>query len=337
VFFITSKTMKKINIQLFLIGFSLLFTFSFVGIIQAQGDSTTTVINTINQLRSQRGLAPLLPDPALMQIAQQHSQYQASIGTWTHYSADGSRPKDRAYAAGFGNGATIFISENVAYGTNMSIMETINGPWNDPEHHHTMYNPSAKYIGAGVAYSGDFVYYTVDTGYYVGDPAPTPEYPAVSYTPAASVFPTVVPVIVSTPLSDGTVKHIVQGGQTLWTIAAVYDIPLEVLNQINEFEPDKVLLLGDEVIIQPSYTPTNTPIGEPSATLPPRFSHTPSLAAPEGTPVLFNLSTAKATEDLAIEPRFQSSGKNPTVIILAVIISGGTLLAALLFSLRKKD
>jgi len=329
--------MKKTRVQFFLIGFTLLLTFSFVGISQAQGDSTTTVINTINLLRAQRGLAPLLPDPALMQIAQQHSQYQASIGTWTHISADGSRPRDRAIAAGFGNGATPFISENVAYGTNMSIMETIDGPWNDPEHHHTMYNPSAKYIGAGVAYSGDVVFYTVDTGYYVGDPAPTPEYPAVSGTPSASVFPSVVPVIVSTPLSDGTIKHIVQDGQTLWTIAAVYNISLEVLNQINGFEPDTVLLPGDEVIIQPSYTPTSTPIGEPSATLPLRFSHTPSLTAPEGTPVLFKPSTAAATEYLPIEPRFQSSGKNPTIIILAVIISGGTLLTALLFSLGKKN
>ena len=329
--------MKKIRIQLFLIGFTLLLTFSFVAIIQAQGDSTTTVIDTINQLRSQRGLAPLLPDPALMQIAQQHSQYQASIGIWTHISADGSRPRDRAIAAGFGNGATPFISENVAYGVNMSIMETIDGPWNDPEHHHTMYNPSAKYIGAGVAYSGNLVFYTVDTGYYVGDPAPTPEYPAVSGTPSASVFPSVVPVIVSTPLSDGTVKHIVQGGQTLWTIAAVYNIPLEVLNKINGFEPDTVLQPGDEVIIQPSYTPTNTPIGEPSATLPPRFSHTPSLTAPEETPVLFTLPTAATAKDLPVEPRFQSSGKNPTIIILAVIISGGTLLTALMFSLRKKN
>lgn len=329
--------MKKNRIQIFLIGFTLLFTLSSVGIIQAQGDSTTKMINTINKLRSQKGLAPLLTDPALMQIAQQHSQYQASIGIWTHISADGSRPKDRAYAAGFGNGATIYISENVAYGTNISIMETINGPWNDPEHHNTMYNSNYKYIGAGVAYSGNFVFYTVDTGYYVGDPVSTPESPAVSDTPSASVFPTVVPVIVSTPLSDGTVKHIVQGGQTLWTIAAVYNIPLEVLNQINEFEPDKILLLGDEVIIQPPYTPTNTPIGKPSATLPPKFSHTPSLTAPEGTPVLFNPSTATTTEELAIEPRFQSSGKNPIVIILAVIISGGTLLAASFFSLRKKD
>ena len=329
--------MKKTKIQFFLIGFTLLMTLSLAGTIQAQGDSSTAVINTINQLRAQVGLTPLISDPALMQIANQHSQYQASIGTWTHTSADGSRPKDRAYAAGFGNGATIYISENVAYGLNMSIMETINGPWNDPDHHHTMYNPSAKYIGAGVAYSGDYVFYTVDTGYYVGDPAPTPEFAAVSDTPSASVFPTAVPVIVSTPLSDGTIKHIVQGGQTLWTIAAVYNIPLEVLNQINGFEPDIFLQLGDEVIIQPPYTPTNTPIGEPSATLPLRWSHTPSLADPEGTPVLFNLATASPTKNLQNEPRFQSSGKNPTIVILAVIISGSTLVGALLFSLKKKE
>ncbi len=329
--------MKKIPSRLFLIGLTILVTLLMAKVIQAQGDSATTVINTINQLRGQRGLAALQSHPALMQIAQQHSQYQASIGTWTHVSADGSRPIDRAYAAGFGDGATIFVSENVAYGLDMSIMETINGPWNDPDHHHTMYNPSAKYIGAGVVFAGDYVYYTVDTGHWVGDPAPTPENPAFSSTPSSSQMPTAVPVMVSTPLSDGTVKHIIAGGQTLWTIAAVYNITLEELREINQLEPDAILNLGDEVLIHPSYTPTNTPIGEPSATLPPRFSHTPSLAAPAGTAVQFSPATPSPTEKTNSEPRFQSSGKNPAIVILAVIISGGTLLFALIISLRKND
>ena len=320
-----------------IIGYLLLASLATGRNIHAAGDSASKVIKTINQLRAQKGLAALQTDPALMQIAQQHSNYQASIGTWTHTSADGSRPIDRAYAAGFGKGATIFISENVAYGTNMSIMETINGPWNDPDHHHTMYNPNAKYIGAGVAYSGDFVFYTVDTGYYVGDPAPTPKYPSVSDTPSASVFPSAVPVVVSTPLNDGTVKHIVQGGQSLWTIAAVYEIDLELLREINQLETDTILLEGDEIIILPSYTPTNTPIGEPSATPPARFSHTPSSTAPERTAVLFKPITPTATQEPTSEPRFQNTSKNPTVVILAVIISGGTMLAALLFSLRKRE
>jgi len=282
-------------------------------------------------------LPALQSHPALMSIALQHSQYQASIGTWTHLSADGSRPKDRAYAAGFGSGATIFISENVAFGTDMSIMETINGPWNDPDHHHTMYNPSAKYIGAGVAYAGNLVFYTVDTGHWVGDPAPTPQPPDSSKTPAASVFPTAVPVVVSTPLPDGTIKHIVAGGQSLWTIAAVYNIPLEELRVMNNLEPDAILVLGDEVIIQPSSTPTNTPIGEPSATFPPRYTHTPSPVGTRGTPIRLTLGSPSPTISQTPEPRFRSSAKNPTIVILAVIISGGTLLSALIISLRKRD
>lgn len=329
--------MNRNLIRIVLMGLTLIFTLMLVSTIQAQGDSATTVINTINQLRAQRGLAALQSHPALMQIAQQHSQYQASLGTWTHLSADGSRPKDRAYAAGFGNGATIFISENVAYGQDASIMDTINGPWNDPDHHHTMYNPSAKYIGAGVSYSGNLVFYTVDTGYWVGDPAPTPKQVIISSTPSGSVNPTAVPVVVSTPMADGTIKHTIAGGQTLWTLAAVYNIPLEELRGLNDLEPDAILNLGDEVIIQPSYTPTNTPIGLASATLPPRYSHTPSPAFAQGTAVKFIPFTPSPTDTPLTEPRFRTSAKNPTLIILAVAISGGTLLSALLISLRKKS
>ena len=329
--------MKKLPVRLFLVGLTLLISLVMARVIQAQGDSATTVINTINSLRSQRGLPALQSHPALMLIAQQHSQYQASIGDWTHVSADGSRPRDRAIYAGFGDGAYVYISENVAYGLNSSIMETINGPWNDPDHHHTMYNPSAKYIGAGVAYSGDLVFYTVDTGYWVGDPASTPENPAISSTPSTSQEPTSVPVIVSTPLSDGTIKHIIASGQSLWTIAAVYNITLEELRDMNDLEPDAIMNLGDEIIIHPSYTPTNTPIGQASPTLPPRYSHTPSPVGPKGTAIQFSPATPSPTDKTASEPRFRTSAKNPTVVILAVIISGGTLAAALVISLRNKN
>lgn len=328
--------MKKHFLRISLLGLTFICTLLIVNSIQAQGDSATTVINTINQLRAQRGLAALQSHPALMGIAQQHSQYQASLGTWTHYSADGSGPKDRAAAAGFGSGATIFISENVAFGSNASIMQTINGPWNDPDHHHTMYNPNAQYIGAGVAYSGSLVFYTVDTGYWSGNPVPTINQPVTSGTPSGSIIPTSVPVVVSTPLADGTVKHIVASGQSLWTIAAVYDIPLEMLRELNNLEPDEILSLGDEIIIQPAYTPTNTPIGEASPTVPPRFTHTPSPVNGQSTGVKILSSTPSPTDTTVSEPRFRTSAKNPTVVILAVIISGGTLLTALLISVRKK-
>lgn len=329
--------MKKIPFRLFLIGLTLLVSLFMAQVIRAQGDSATTVINTINSLRAQRGLAALQSHPALMQIALQHSQYQASIGDWTHISADGSRPKDRAIAAGFGNGAEIYVSENVAYWENGTIMQVINGPWNDPEHHNTMYGPNYKYIGAGVAYSGNLVFYTVDTGYWIGDPAPTPENPAISSTPSISQEPTAVPVVVSTPMSDGTVKHIIAGGQSLWTIAAVYNISLEEIRELNGLEPDAIMNPGDEIILQPSYTPTNTPIGQASPTLPPRYSHTPSPVGPRGTAIPFSPATPSPTDKTASEPRFRTNTKNPTVVILAVVISGGTLAAALVISLRNKN
>jgi len=329
--------MKNSPARIFLIVLTLLVSLLMAKTIQAQGDSATVVIDTINSLRAQRGLAALQSHPALMQIAQQHSQYQASIGTWTHVSADGSRPKDRARAAGFGNGADIYVSENVAFWENGTIVQVINGPWNDPEHHNTMYGPNYKYIGAGVAYSGDLVFYTVDTGYWIGDPAPTPENPSISITPSTSQEPTAVPVVVSTPMSDGSVIHIIAGGQSLWTIAAVYNISLEDIREMNGLEPDAIMNLGDEVIIQPSYTPTNTPIGQASPTLPPRYSHTPSPVGPRGTPIPFSPATPSPTNITASEPRFRSSAKNPTIVILAVVISGGTLAAALVFSLRNRN
>ena len=104
---------------------------------------------------------------------------------------------------------------------------------------------------------------------------------------------------------------------------------------MNELEPDTFLALGDEIIIQPSSTPTNTPIGEASPTPIPRFTHTPSPEGAQGTPVQFSPATPSPTDEPISEPRFRSHTKNPTLVILAVVISGGTLAAALIISLRK--
>lgn len=335
-----NRRMRKIFTIGALTGLMLLLILLPPGKTRAQGDPAAVVIQTINQLRAERGLAALEPHSALMTIAQQHSSYQASIGTWTHQGPDGSRPKDRAEAAGFGNGAAIYISENVAYGLNMSIMETINGPWNDPLHHHTMYNPSARFIGAGVAYQGNYVYYTVDTGYWAGDPAPPGESPAIasSVTPFATGEPTPVPVVKATPYSDGSIFHIIQQGQTLWTIAAVYEITLEKLLEINQLPADPILLPGDEILIQPSYTPTATPIGKPSPTIIPRYTHTPSPVSQEAGGIAVTLiPPTEPTGNLPVTPSFQSTSKQPVVIIMAVLIAGGTILLILVLSVRKGE
>ena len=150
----------------------------------------------------------------------------------------------------------------------------------------------------------------------------------------SSPDPTTVPVKTSTPLPDGTVKHIVAEGQILYTIAEIYMVSVESLLELNDLETDAILNIGDELIIFPSYTPTSTPIGEPSSTPPPRYSHTPSQGTPKG--ISFSSATPVPTETILPEPRFRDNVKNPVIIIAAVVISGGSLAAALYFSLRKR-
>jgi uncharacterized protein YkwD len=86
----------------------------------AQASSAYDVIAAVNDFRAAYGLPALKTNSTLMSIAQAHSDYQASISTVTHNGSGGSSPKDRAYAAGFGGGATIFFSENIAGGLNMT-------------------------------------------------------------------------------------------------------------------------------------------------------------------------------------------------------------------------
>ena len=151
----------------------------------------------------------------------------------------------------------------------------------------------------------------------------------------APAGPTVVPVIVSTPLPDGTVKHVLAGGQSLWGLSDAYGVPFEELLELNDLDPDVILNPGDEVIIAPSYTPTSTPIGEPSATPPPRYTHTPSLDPTQIKEQAVSPANPQPTKTVKVEPRFIDTVKNPAVIVTAVIVSGGSLGAAIYFSLKK--
>ena len=76
----------------------------------AQAGDAWQLIAEVNALRAAYGLSPYEVNNALMSAAQKQSDYQASIGTWTHTGAGGSRPYDRAVAAGYGGGAQVFVS-----------------------------------------------------------------------------------------------------------------------------------------------------------------------------------------------------------------------------------
>jgi hypothetical protein len=61
---------------------------------------------------------------------------------------------------------------------------------------------------------------------------------------------------------DGLIIHIVRENESLWVIAAIYNIPLEKIYELNNWEKDHVINPGDKVIlavIGPAATPTPGP------------------------------------------------------------------------------
>jgi uncharacterized protein YkwD/LysM repeat protein len=243
----------------------------------AQAGNGYDLINAVNQLRASLGLSALQVDPILMSIAQGQSDYQASIGTWSHEGPGGSSPRDRAIAAGFGGGATVFISENVAVmNTSASFDTLIYSIWSDQLHWNTMTNVNYTHAGAGVTVADGEVYYTLDVGYIAGNPGSY--VPAPSYTPggpqAAATEATpnwISPVITATPHDDGEVVHVSEAGQSLWSIAIAYGTTIKDIIELNGLDPDNpVIWPGDELIIRPALDATITPTPTITQPLPTR-------------------------------------------------------------------
>ncbi|HEX9014122.1 MAG TPA: CAP domain-containing protein, partial [Anaerolineaceae bacterium] len=218
----------------------------------AAGSSPSEVIDAVNALRASHGLVPLRVNSQLMSSAQGQSNYQASINTVTHTGPGGTRPYDRALAAGYGGGATFFISENIYGGTNASAQLAVQAWTGDTPHWDTMMTAASTDIGAGVASSGDFVYYTIDVAYTSGHANPAP---AVTSAPPGSTALTgdtpipIFPLMTSTPAGDGSIVHVVQYGQTLITIASAYGVKLTDLRSLNHLTSDNIYV-GDKLIIQ---------------------------------------------------------------------------------------
>lgn len=116
---------------------------------------------------------------------------------------------------------------------------------------------------------------------------------AAPLTPQASE-PAAVPVSLATPAADGSIVHIVQQGQTLWAVAAIYQIPLDDLLILNGLNQNSFVFPGDKLIIRPPYTPTPTlsptpapptPTRTPTVTptLPPTYTPAPTFT-PTNTP-----------------------------------------------------
>ena len=258
------------------------------------------LINGVNQLRSQHGLPAYQINNILMSIAQSQSEWQASIGKVSHEGPGGTRPRDRAIAAGYGGGSTIFISENIAGGNGLTAAEAITMWQGDDPHLNTMLGANYRDVGAGVAIADGFVYFTLDAGYSTGSSGNNP----LPTNPPGSPPPYQNPVQTSTPFGDGSVYHIVQLGETLWDIALAYGVLVDYIKQLNGLTSDTVYE-KQKLLIRLPQTPTPTqPVTPTKVTKTPQPTKKPSSTPPP------TRTATKASSPTLVPTETLESGKS---------------------------
>ena len=151
------------------------------------------LVDAINAERVKKNIAPLKVHPILMSSAQKHADYMASGGGITHYSADGSRPFQRHLALGYPLSGDLsrggFASENIVAGSGMTVEQAITSWYGDEPHTNTMISDKYTECGAGVAVSGNVIYYCFDVARSTtSQPTTTTQNPPAS-TPASVSTP----------------------------------------------------------------------------------------------------------------------------------------------------
>jgi len=251
--------------KIILLVFPVLFLLSAPGLAPAAAQSETgyDLLAAVNAFRAGRGMGPFEINDSLMVAAQRHANWCAATGTHSHTGEGGSRPQDRATAAGYVG----YAVENFASGTSgyVDIAWTIQMWSSDDIHLGTMLS-TAPHAGAGVASNGSETWYVLVVGRPSASP-PATRAPAASQANgnapggnAASAIPA-VPVVVAAPNADGTVIHIVQQGQTLWDIAVTYGVPLADLLALNYLAENALLHPGDAILVRlgPGQSPPPPP------------------------------------------------------------------------------
>lgn len=59
-----------------------------------------------------------------------------------------------------------------------------------------------------------------------------------------------MPVTAATSQPDGSIIHVIQQGQALWNIAAIYAIELSELLELNGLSANALIFPGDELLVK---------------------------------------------------------------------------------------
>ena len=219
----------------------------------AQSDTALQVIQLVNGFRATYSLPPFQINSSLMIAAQNQANYMAANTVFTsHIGAGGSTPQSRANAAGYVG----FVSENIVGGTGMTPNRGLIWWQNSPVHYNTLVTTRYIEAGTGFATNGSENFYVL----VVGRPSDAPPTNTSRDESPAPLF--ITPIELAEPAEDGSIVHVVQEGQALWSLAAHYEVNLADLMLYNNLAEGAFLHVGDEVIIrladgqEPPPTPT---------------------------------------------------------------------------------
>ncbi len=134
-------------------------------------------------------------------------------------------------------------------------------------------------------------------------------------TPTATSGTPVVVISTSTPLDDGSVYHVVQPNEALWSIALAYNTTVEQLKLLNSLKNNEIFI-GQKILVSRP---------EP-ATASPAPTFTVTLGIPTSTPTYPVTPTITSTvTPLPSPPTSQQAGLTVLGIIVLIALLGAAL------------
>lgn len=303
----------------------------------AQSDPASEIFQLINQFRASKGLPPFQYNGTLAAAAQAHANWMASTSIVSHTGAGGSSPLSRSTAVGY----TGYVVENIVGGNQMSPRSGLIWWQNSPIHYNTLVTNRYPQAGVGFSTNGQQNMYVLVVG---RPPGPNESGPEVA-SPDTSAAPLIItPIRLAEPREDGSIVHVIQQGQAMWTIAAYYDVDLGYLYLINGLTEEDVLHPGDEVTVRLADGQEPPPTPTPPLTHVIREGESAwSIALQHGIGLDFLYLLNNMTEDSVLHPgnevivrlaEGQSPPPTPTPRTTHIIKSGQSLwLIAALYNL----
>jgi LysM repeat protein len=228
--------------------------------------SAYDLILAMNTLRVAYGLPALIEDPIVNAVAQSTAATMAANNMSWHIGD----VRGRIAAAGYGNGGTVWATENFAVSSGGMGVDEIMAAWADPDHMRPAVNPAYCHVGAGVAQTSDGrIYYILQAAYVSGQECGSSSSGGTSQPGAVpngvpGISQLIIPVKIATPDDEGKVFHEVRAGQSFWAIAIAYQITIHDLEVWNNLSRNSPLRAGQRLFIPGKNTAgyaTPTPLG----------------------------------------------------------------------------